>query len=304
MDITSKENLAYYVGYNMLVKFFQTENVYAGLANILLLAKKQMQAENIFLYEKHRNAYDTDSSEETMVRECEISNNIILIPINAKNKRYQIIILNSKLPRDIQEQLVKVLQETFSIIIKKAKEYIELKKLSEEDSLTGLKNRTAYSKETEQQEKEQQHITYAIIDLFRLKYINDTMGHTVGDLYIQGVADVLKNYFPEYEMKQTDYGIFQKEETGDSIYRIGGDEFVIVSQRKSPEMLELLLELAAEEIKKLDLDSTELLPIGINYGISEKTNGESIEFLYQEADKRMSRDKEETYKQLGLERRK
>lgn len=51
-----------------------------------------------------------------------------------------------------------------------------------------------------------------ICDLNNLKYVNDTYGHYYGDILIKMFADILKDVFPDKN----------------SLFRIGGDEFIIL----------------------------------------------------------------------------
>ena len=62
--------------------------------------------------------------------------------------------------------------------------------------------------------KQKQNDAFFIMDLDLFKDINDTLGHQVGDLALQRVADVLRN-------------VFNAE---DNIGRFGGDEFVVYTQ--------------------------------------------------------------------------
>ena len=57
-----------------------------------------------------------------------------------------------------------------------------------------------------------------------------------------------------------------------------------------------------DEIKNLDLKINEF--IGINYGLVERNSNETIKDLYLRADGLLSKDKAETYKILGIDRRK
>ena len=84
------------------------------------------------------------------------------------------------------------------------------------DPLTGCLNRLAFNKLFSTFLKEnidaKRIISLVFIDLNQLKYVNDTYGHNSGDQYLQAFSDTLKR------------GI-----TSNSVlYRIGGDEFVVV----------------------------------------------------------------------------
>ena len=89
------------------------------------------------------------------------------------------------------------------------------------DSLTGLKNRTAYENYVQLLNENiasvQADFTVVVFDINQLKTINDQQGHEEGDRIIIGVADALKRVF----------GI-------DGVFRIGGDEFVAILDGTDP----------------------------------------------------------------------
>jgi diguanylate cyclase (GGDEF)-like protein len=84
------------------------------------------------------------------------------------------------------------------------------------DALTGLPNRTLFSRMTEQALEEarryQRRLAVMFVDLDRFKNINDTLGHEAGDALLQQVAERL--------------GATLRD--SDTVARMGGDEFVIL----------------------------------------------------------------------------
>jgi diguanylate cyclase (GGDEF)-like protein/PAS domain S-box-containing protein len=110
---------------------------------------------------------------------------------------------------------------------KKAAEKIHL--LHYYDSLTGLPNRTFHKElikrsiEHAQRHKEIFALIYIGLDNFQR--INDTLGHSIGDLLLKAVADRLTN-----SLRKSDYVARSDEgETVNVVSRVGGDEFIAVA---------------------------------------------------------------------------
>jgi len=84
------------------------------------------------------------------------------------------------------------------------------------DGLTGLPNRTLMRDRLNQAlaiaRRKQERIALLFLDLDRFKIINDSLGHSFGDLILQQVASRLK-----HEIREED-----------TVARVGGDEFLIV----------------------------------------------------------------------------
>ena len=84
------------------------------------------------------------------------------------------------------------------------------------DALTGLPNRTLLqdrlSKALASARRQKDKVALLFLDLDRFKNINDSLGHSVGDLLLQEVAERLKRWAREQ----------------DTVARLGGDEFLIV----------------------------------------------------------------------------
>lgn len=102
------------------------------------------------------------------------------------------------------------------IILKAEKEIEEnlekLNKLSYYDSLTGLQNRLYFYEYIEKQLSTKRRFSLIFLDLDRFKTINDTFGHSIGDLLLQKVSQRLAKILRPI----------------DAVCRLGGDEFTIV----------------------------------------------------------------------------
>jgi diguanylate cyclase (GGDEF)-like protein/PAS domain S-box-containing protein len=93
----------------------------------------------------------------------------------------------------------------------------ELRYTSLHDALTGLPNRVQFMQHLERaikQVKDNNNYVFAVLflDLDRLKLINDSLGHLIGDQLLIRVARRLKNCL----------------RPGDTVARLGGDEFTIL----------------------------------------------------------------------------
>jgi diguanylate cyclase (GGDEF)-like protein len=84
------------------------------------------------------------------------------------------------------------------------------------DALSGLPNRTLFQDRLTQAladaRRQKYKIALLFLDLDKFKDINDSLGHSVGDLFLQEVADRLKKFAREQ----------------DTVGRLGGDEFLIM----------------------------------------------------------------------------
>lgn len=144
------------------------------------------------------------------------------------------------------------------------------------DGLTGLSNRTAYEDHVKQLDDEIREgraaFTVAVVDLNGLKEINDCYGHEQGDKAISKVARALKETF------------------GDArLYRIGGDEFIVIVEGAYPEIIARL-----EEVDRL-LGEQDEVSVAKGYAVFVPDDDEGYRQVFNRADNAMYDDKKEYY---------
>ena len=151
----------------------------------------------------------------------------------------------------------------------------KLNELSRVDSLTGVGNRNRYLEElSEFDEQPPAQLGVVFVDVNDLKLANDTMGHSYGDRMIRHVSDLVCELFPG------------------SVYRIGGDEFVVLDTNVERNEFEA----RAAQLRDR-AQSDELVSASIGAVWSDAGEGASI--LVSRADKLMYADKQTYRERLG-----
>lgn len=162
--------------------------------------------------------------------------------------------------RDIQEQ--KAMED-------------RLRKLSYNDCLTGIRNRTYFDKEMKELDlQNNKQIGMILCDLDNLKYINDNLGHLKGDELLKDFANILNKYISEDIISA----------------RIGGDEFILLLKNKSHSYLnEIYLDLQ-KSIERYNMKNK--LPIKVSTGsaYSDRSIG-LTQRVFNEADSKMYENK-------------
>ncbi|WP_352398273.1 diguanylate cyclase [[Clostridium] aminophilum] len=87
-----------------------------------------------------------------------------------------------------------------------------IKYQADHDELTGLLNRTAFSRIEEELKENTERMATMIVDIDYFKQVNDTYGHVIGDAVLRRAADILRRSFRKK----------------DHVVRYGGDEFVVI----------------------------------------------------------------------------
>ena len=155
------------------------------------------------------------------------------------------------------------------------KKHIEY--LSITDELTQLYNRRFFNlkieKEINRAKRENTYLSFLIIDIDYFKEYNDTYGHQKGDFALEEVSKVLKKY---------------TNRSSDSAYRLGGEEFGIITTLDKEKIIEFANNIK-NEIEELHIEhkkSTTSEYLTISIGITSKAGSELLDIntLYKEAD--------------------
>lgn len=150
----------------------------------------------------------------------------------------------------------------------------QIARLANHDPLTGLANRTLFTNRltaaTMRAEKSGQRVGLVMIDLDRLKVINDRLGHVAGDALLREVAERLANAIRR----------------GDTAARIGGDEFaVVLAELPTRELVEELANRICRSLMQPALVEEHMIEIGASLGAAVfPEDGDNVDYLMRHAD--------------------
>ncbi len=184
--------------------------------------------------------------------------------------------------REIDLPSIEQLCELIGASIYNIELFQEVERQAKTDGLTGLANRTSFinqlGKEFDRAERYRSNLSMLMIDMDRLKEINDTHGHQAGDLALKHVAEVIR----------------ASVRTSDLPARYGGDEFSVVlvetGLRQAQAMADRLL--AAIRKRPLELEG-ESLPLSLSVGVGQYGNDATPEHFINRVDEALYRAKQE-----------
>ena len=143
------------------------------------------------------------------------------------------------------------------------------------DALTRVKNRHAYLDAEEKLDQrisdgEKPEFSIVILDVNDLKMINDTRGHQAGDQYLVDSAQIICKIFKH-----------------SPVFRIGGDEFAVISQGSDYENIDELL----NQVYENNRQAAENGGIVIACGMARYNSEDSVAPVFELADQRMYENK-------------
>ncbi|WP_250278710.1 EAL domain-containing protein [[Clostridium] colinum] len=202
-------------------------------------------------------------------------NNVFICIMNFLNKPIGFLCIENI---EIHKSEVLLLKSLVYFIVNEFNRRQMSKKLtfmSFHDEATGLNNKNKYLNYIENiKYTNLKFIGVAFIDINGLKIINDTQGHEFGDKAIKEVSEALKRYF-------------RKED----IYRVGGDEFVIISENISKDTF-------FQKINSINRHFLDLMEYSISIGYLWEDKNIEINTLTNLADEYMYQAKKAYYEYI------
>ena len=154
--------------------------------------------------------------------------------------------------------------------------------IAHKDSLTGVKNKTAYAEDTALLDKKisamQADFCIIMVDVNFLKRINDNYGHECGNTYLINACKLVCAIFGE-----------------EHVYRIGGDEFVVIIEGEKVSLTPYFLAQFKFEMDRKNandaLQPWEKVSAAVGVGYYEPFQDKNSDEVFKRADKEMYANK-------------
>ncbi|MBR6230058.1 MAG: GGDEF domain-containing protein [Eubacterium sp.] len=186
--------------------------------------------------------------------------------------------------REVADHLQRMIRANRQLEVSRKREH-EMSELAIRDSLTGIRNKTAYDREVFKINRDikdgQKKFGIAMVDLNFLKKINDNFGHEKGDEAIRKMCRLVCVTFAH-----------------SPVFRIGGDEFVVILRNDDYAAIDSLIEKFNEGMKDISGDVSaemwETPTAAIGYALyDEKIDHGSYDSVFERADEAMYARKQE-----------
>lgn len=208
---------------------------------------------------------------------------LICIPLKIKGKTKGIIHIDSFEKNKFTKEDVnfaKLLAAELSEILETSLLYSKMEELASIDPLTGcLLRRNLYrdlQKEIVRSERYNKSFSIIMIDVDNFKKYNDKFGHQKGDLLLKKITKKIKDNLRKV----------------DSIYRFGGDEFIVILPETDKKGAEKFCERIKKEIAKIEIKAKDRIQITISTGIATfPEHGKKPKELIEKADQKMYAEK-------------
>ncbi len=198
--------------------------------------------------------------------------------INQKNEVYSLSEAVDQMTEDMRDYVIGIVNAEKKAEIMK-QQASQMSELANKDSLTGIRNKTAYDKEVKKMEYDLntgalKEFGIGMIDLNFLKKINDTYGHENGNYAIKKLCHIVCEIFEH-----------------SPVFRIGGDEFVVILKGTDYKNIEnLVIEFNMQLAELADdgnLEPWEQVSAAIGIALFDKDIDANVLNVFKRADQKM-----------------
>ena len=182
-----------------------------------------------------------------------------------------------ELIRKLTQDEIGELTDALNGLLQRIRTYqAELVRLANTDGLTGIFNRRTFFAHGEEIIKSHpQGVYFLLIDLDHFKTINDTYGHAVGDVVLEKVGGLLQGSMRTSGTRLPDI-----------VGRLGGEEFGILMSADNIDDAVSVAERLRQTIESTHIKTGDVLVSTTgSIGVAKTVVGESLDNLYQRADK-------------------
>lgn len=145
-----------------------------------------------------------------------------------------------------------------------------VEQLAATDSLTGVLNRRMYEITVRQEmarcRRYRQPLSLIMVDIDHFKQINDTLGHSRGDIVLRNIADAIAD-----NLRESDY-----------LFRYGGEEFVVLSPQTDIDGVDTLARRIKNNVEQLRIPG--IPPLTISLGLVSSDQEMSHQDMLEKAD--------------------
>ena len=182
------------------------------------------------------------------------------------------------------ENYMKSLLETAKALHDTQQRADAMNELAMKDALTGIRNKTSYDAEVKKIEWKMNEdncvFAIAMIDLNFLKRLNDTFGHDKGNIAIKKLCYIVCHVFEH-----------------SPVFRIGGDEFVLILQgddfTRREELCAIFNRKIAEMANDKYIEPWERVSASIGVAVYDSAIDSNVDNVFKRADKAMYAHKKE-----------
>jgi diguanylate cyclase len=170
--------------------------------------------------------------------------------------------------RDMLDDLTRMARTEQELLVKNAL----MDRMVKMDALTDLYNHKTFHQYLEmlieQSDNNRVRLQLAVIDIDNFKSVNDTYGHSVGDMVLTRVANALKEAFASHEV----------------VARFGGEEFAVIFLGRTLEQVCREMEQVRERISQVEHREMDGRRVTISIGLAEHRPGTTKPELFAKVD--------------------